>query len=992
MERSTELKLQDEGKLLCTETLASRQKNIDDAVVQLSRPCATLRSHLLTAPLDRLANPADRSSRVPFPLAPLAEPGSYEHYTHLKARLSANQINEYVQNIDSRCRTALAWYRAFVNDGDPGQYLEYSLADVKLVIPETTDHEELPEDLHLSEGDALFGPFTKARVAFGNFAIQNMWSDSMTPHTPVLLFFEDPQYQQHFVLTAYTLPGSMAATAKRRRDEGELGYLDKGKGKEKEEPARDIVLDLKDEKEEEAAENARDKGYAKDIYVRVSADVYRSNSSFREVWRSTSMTLDKLFRAKGLVVLIARLDTLFFSEYNLSLLPKLSPAKQDALLRPADFAAKVEKEHLSNAEFGTFKEAVQHCTREQLAPQQLRYAFNYVAFVVMRSLGSSDYSFLALGGPPGTGKTRTMCQAIIYSRQPVILEYVVQYLQSAQQISTATPVASIVALALKQRVVYMAPTNEAVDEGLATLREMLAALPLAISRHLKGVRVSKFDRAQRKPEHIRHHATYAAAELLLPEWKTEIERIASQQGVRRRLLQECWDQYQNKKITQEQLTQERVYIDEQHPKDEEKAKAMNQRKMKLENNLPWLQSVVDDPASFGSADLTGSRKRFTKSVSALLDQAVVDLVISDPKVVCFMTTGYPTPYNQAAVDALLRAIVVLDEASQVQASDLVRVLLDSIGLVACGDAKQLGAVIKGADEGTLDLRFNLMDKLADHTLWLTLCFRLPGVITTFLDAHRYNQTRLHSPTGQNILRWSPFHALELFQPVIVLDVAGTMRSAEGTSKYNAEEAGTIRNYLFHYHRAAAGARQEPIDVRVITPYSAQVEELKATCKLFSGCSSFKSFQIGTIETAQGSTTDLCIVSLVAARNSEGGLPNTTFIDEKKLTVAISRCRFNLVLVCDVRSLQEANTGANLLLASILTEPRFPHLASRPSDMRSAAIKRVNANLVQVDKPSQCTAPAAGLEWLAKGESSDGTKTKERIDARIAKLTACLAVL
>ena len=992
-----EHKLQDDGLLLCNETLASKGRNIYNVVDEVLSPAATLRKHLLEAPLDLLSGPTAPSARVPFPLAQLETPGKYGSYTQLSARLAANLLNERIQSIDAGCRAGLAWYHAHVNQRETGQYAEYSLPQVKKVFPQYSNTEDLPEDLDLHPSDILPGPYVKAKVAFRNFAIQNMWSDSMTPHTPVLIFVKRVKpVLEHMVMAAYTILGE---TSDRPKQDGKQEHASrrrsKGKGKATEGGDLDELQALKDEKEEEDEQEKRNKGFAKEIWLRVSDTAYRSDAAFDNLRPSTRAQPYDVLRTPEIEIKVVRLDTLFFAEYDLSLLSRLAPIKQRALLRPADYAVKPDTFQLSDAEFAQFRSVAQPYTKQQLAPQQLRYAFNYVAFIVMRALAAQDtYGFLALGGPPGTGKTRTMCQAIIYSRQRSLLRHVVRYLLQYHHIQPHD-VESIVGRALQQPVVYMAPTNEAVDEALDTLIAMLNDLPPEASLYLTGVRICNFDRAQRKPEHIRHHAIYAAASELLTEWHNEIASINGQQGVTQKAVDALQARLNAKEIGQEAFEEEkqRTYAQRQEP-DAARSTRLNQRKQKLESRdfLPCLDAFVKDPASFGSAELTGSRKCFTKSMLALLERRVAEQVMKDWKVICFMTTGYPTPYQEAALDVLNLAVAVLDEASQEQLSDLVRILLDTIGLVACGDAKQLGAVVKGAEEGSVDLRINLMDKLAEQTLWLTLCFRLPCEVTYFLDEYRYSQSRLHSPKGQNILRWSPLHTIELFMPVVLLDSKESKEESVGTSKINKNEAEIIRNYLFHRHRAGVSARQPPIDVRIITPYAAQVEQLKVTCGVFAGCPSFKSFRIGSIETAQGSTTDLCIVSMVAARNAENILPNIGFIDEKRLTVAISRARINLLVVCNVSALKEANDGSNPLLASLLEPNLGPILYSHPSALSAAASGAMHRNLVSLDKPSACSAPVSTLEWLAQGESSDGADSAERIAARVAELTECLAVL
>ena len=78
-------------------------------------------------------------------------------------------------------------------------------------------------------------------------------------------------------------------------------------------------------------------------------------------------------------------------------------------------------------------------------------------------------------------------------------------------------------------------------------------------------------------------------------------------------------------------------------------------------------------------------------------------------------------------------------------------------------------------------------------------------MTSFLSGHRYN-SNLHSPTGQNILRFSPLHALELFQPLVIVNVSHGRVGKDGTSKYNTAECAVAYNFLMESRQSAVPSR------------------------------------------------------------------------------------------------------------------------------------------------------------------------------------------
>jgi len=159
-------------------------------------------------------------------------------------------------------------------------------------------------------------------------------------------------------------------------------------------------------------------------------------------------------------------------------------------------------------------------------------------------------------------------------------------------------------------------------------------------------------------------------------------------------------------------------------------------------------------------------------------------------------------------------------------------------------------------------------------------------------------------------------------PVLVVDFphVSTTGQARGYERprprwHNPAEVSEVIEVLKHV-RARPG--QKPT-LAVLSPYNAQVEQLKERIHaLMNGeLSHLKQFEpariagfVGTVDSFQGSEADLVVLSLVR-NNSRVGMSALGFLrDRRRLNVAISRAKSQLVIVGSLSFLREAVRGVN----------------------------------------------------------------------------------
>jgi hypothetical protein len=162
-------------------------------------------------------------------------------------------------------------------------------------------------------------------------------------------------------------------------------------------------------------------------------------------------------------------------------------------------------------------------------------------------------------------------------------------------------------------------------------------------------------------------------------------------------------------------------------------------------------------------------------------------------------------------------------------------------------------------------------------------------------------------------------------PVVVIDFphistsAATAPLERGRPRWhNPAEVDAVIDVLRHV-RARPGANKPPT-LAILSPYKAQVDRLDSRIKaqlrgVLAHLSQFRAVRdghglVGTVDSFQGSEADLVIVSLVR-NNPRTGLGALGFLrDRRRMNVALSRAKSQLIIVGSLDFLNEAVRGVN----------------------------------------------------------------------------------
>lgn len=285
--------------------------------------------------------------------------------------------------------------------------------------------------------------------------------------------------------------------------------------------------------------------------------------------------------------------------------------------------------------------------------------------------------------------------------------------------------------------------------------------------------------------------------------------------------------------------------------------------------------------------------RLRRETRALEDRAIRE-VLDGAEVVLATSTG--------AGDSILEGsefdLVLLDEAAQALEAACWIPILRGKKVVLVGDHKQLPPTIKSQEAGREGLGVTLFDRLAardaDRTLRrLTVQYRMHRRIMTWPSAELYDGTlEAHPSVASHTLEELAGVASveETRAPLWVIDTAGCgleeSLEAEGDSRYNEGECQLVAHHLAALF--SAGVREE--QVAVITPYSAQVDRLRARL-----AEAHPGLEVGTVDGFQGREKEAVVISLV--RSNERG--EVGFLaDDRRTNVAVTRARRHLAVIGD----------------------------------------------------------------------------------------------
>jgi len=272
-----------------------------------------------------------------------------------------------------------------------------------------------------------------------------------------------------------------------------------------------------------------------------------------------------------------------------------------------------------------------------------------------------------------------------------------------------------------------------------------------------------------------------------------------------------------------------------------------------------------------------------------LEDRLISSIIDDSQVICTTLIGVSNKH----IEDMHFKTVIIDEASQALEPECWNAMLKAERVILAGDHKQLSPTVKSNEANELGLGETILDRMTPHIKFksvLNMQYRMSESILAFSNKRHYDGLLSSHPSVAN-------HKLGDLPSVTMIDTSGCgfeeMLSSKSRSLRNEGEYFIVREHILSlldtYQTASIGLISPYADqIRYMSQEVAEDEQLRAL-----------DMTINTIDGFQGQERDAIIISLV--RSNDAGIIGF-LSDERRLNVAMTRARKNLVIIGDVATL------------------------------------------------------------------------------------------
>ena len=232
---------------------------------------------------------------------------------------------------------------------------------------------------------------------------------------------------------------------------------------------------------------------------------------------------------------------------------------------------------------------------------------------------------------------------------------------------------------------------------------------------------------------------------------------------------------------------------------------------------------------------------------------------------------------------------------------------------AVGDPAQLPAMVSSPLAKEFGLSVSMHERLMScgHPFsLLDVQYRMATPISSW-PSREFYAGKLKN--GENVTSSSYKNAVTNIGngPYTFFDVQGGEAKHQNGSYYNVAEALAVQRLVADLSRSVS-----PNRIKVITYYSAQANMIRN--KL---AKRFTSVNVGTVDSAQGSEADVCIVSIVRTGSSrKSGTHSVGFLsDRRRLNVSLTRARHQLILLGNFRNLSSLTGDSAMTIKSLVMD-------------------------------------------------------------------------
>ncbi|KAI5464172.1 SEN1 N terminal-domain-containing protein [Mariannaea sp. PMI_226] len=340
--------------------------------------------------------------------------------------------------------------------------------------------------------------------------------------------------------------------------------------------------------------------------------------------------------------------------------------------------------------------------------------------------------------------------------------------------------------------------------------------------------------------------------------------------------------------------------------------------------------------------------------------------------------------------------VIIDEAAQcVELSALIPLKYGCCKCILVGDPKQLPPTVLSQSAARFGYDQSLFVRMQQNhpksVHLLDMQYRMHPEISVF-PSREFYEGQLQDGQNMGQLRQMPWHKNLLLGPYRFFDVQGVQeRGQRGQSLVNTKELDVAMQIYDRFSKEYSDCDLTG-KIGIITPYKAQLFELRNRFKSRYGEDITKNIEFNTTDAFQGRECEIIIFSCVRA-SSTGGIGFMT--DIRRMNVGLTRAKSSLWILGDSRALvqgefwrkliEDAQARDRYTKGDILSMFRKPLEQAKPgtyltSSARIVPVEKQPDHVVKVQDvsttpptgPSSNTTPAGpapipGLGGLAKTE-------------------------
>lgn len=581
-------------------------------------------------------------------------------------------------------------------------------------------------------------------------------------------------------------------------------------------------------------------------------------------------------------------------------------------------------------------------TNQDLAPILAAYSLNNAQANAVKSALDND-AFTLIQGPPGSGKTKTICALVGATLTNTI---------SGRRVNGTRGFApqKVAPSQRNRKLLVCAPSNAAVDELVMRFKEGIQTM----NKSTEKVSVVRLGRS----EAINASVKDLTLEELVTSRLEALPKDPSQKPLGEIMVAHK-NASENAIAVRTKLDASRSKGQNPDPEDEREFELWKKKKSDLGR-------IIDDRREKESTATRDSDIARRKIQQEILDGA---------DILCATLSGSGHEMFRG-MDVEFETVIIDEAAQSIELSALIPLKYGCSKCILVGDPKQLPPTVLSRMAAQFQYEQSLFARMAENhpndVHLLDTQYRMHPDISLFPSVQFYD-SRLQDGPDMAKLRFKPWHNSSTLGPYRFFDVEGMHHNAaKGHSLVNTAE---IRVAMQLYHRLLTDCKGYDFrgKIGIITPYKGQLKELKINFSQRFGEGVLSTIDFNTTDAFQGRESEIIIFSCVRAST---GSSIGFLSDIRRMNVGLTRAKSSLWVLGNSQSLMRGEFWSKLVKdaqnRNIFTDGDVMGLLQRPlltPDMMKPDVEMIDANTLSATSDSH-SEPRPRRPQDSSGPSND----------------------